>query len=158
MFKKISDVNVQELFGYVFAGIIICCIAVFIIKTVADYIWQTGKILYKRYIIPMLVIAIPIFFYNEIVSYVGINIPFKVFQIASIVIMIIILLLLVLKTGLIRGLCLFTIQVVGAILCVSAIYGGIVILASVFALIMGSTWLIEGKFICMISVNVKPYA
>lgn len=153
MLKQIDDVNVQELFGYIFAGIIICCITVFIIKAVADYVWKTGRILYKRYLIPMLIVTVPVFFYNETVSYARINIPFRAFQIVSIVIMLIILLILVIKAGLLKGLCLFIIQVVGAILCVSAFYGGIVIVASVFALIVGGTWLIEGKFICMIALN-----
>lgn len=153
MLNQINDVNVQELLRYIFAGIIVCCIAVFIIKVVADYIWQTGKILYKRYIIPMFIIAIPILFYNETVSYVGINIPFKVFQITSVVIMLIILLNLVIKAGIVKGLCLFIIQVVGAILCASAIYAGIVIMAGVFALIVGGTWLIEEHFICMIALD-----
>ena len=153
MLNQVEDVNIQELLKYIFVGIIICCIAVFIIKVVADYVWQTGKILYKRYLIPMFIVAFPVFFYKETVSYVGINIPFKVFQIASVVIMLMILLILIIKAGLIGGLCLFIIQVVGAILCVGAIYGGIVIMISVFALITGGTWLIEGKFICMIALD-----
>lgn len=153
MINQIGDVNIQELLRYIFAGIIICCVALFIIKVVADYVWKTGKILYKRYLIPILVIAIPIFFYNKAVYYVGINIPFRVFQIISVVTLLIILLILVIKAGLIKGLCLFIIQVVGAILCVSAIYGGIVIMVSAFALIVGGTWLIEGKFICMIALD-----
>lgn len=153
MINQIGDVNIQELLRYIFAGIIICCVALFIIKVVADYVWKTGKILYKRYLIPILVIAIPIFFYNKTVYYMGINIPFRVFQIISVVTLLIIFLILVIKAGLIKGLCLFIIQVVGAILCVSAIYGGIVIMVSAFALIVGATWLIEGKFICMIALD-----
>ncbi len=153
MLNRIDNVNEQEVFKYIILGIIICCITVFIIKMVADYVWRTGKILYKRYLIPMLVVMIPIFFYKEIETYMKIDVPFKVFKIIASIIMLIILLSLIIKLGLIRGLCMFIIQIVGAVLCVSAIYASIVLMIFIVAVVVGGAWLMEGKFITMIAID-----
>lgn len=126
----------------------------FVIKVLADYIWQTGKILYKRYIIPMFIVSLPLFFYNKIISCVGIHIPFKLFQAVHLVTFLIIAIILVIKAGLIRGICLFILHVAGVIFCACVIYASIVVMAMLFALMMGGSWLIEEKFIRLTALTL----
>ena len=78
MLKNVDNIDFQIACILIISGILICVIAILIIKIVANYIWMTGRIVYKRYLFPIISCLGISVFYKDIAQYIKIPSSFEV--------------------------------------------------------------------------------
>jgi hypothetical protein len=136
---KSENVNVQSLLLFIVLGILVCIVAFFVIKTVADFVMEKRKIMYKRYVMPILVSYVILLFHKRIEAYMKIEIPEEISVGLSLVILLVVMISIIFKLGLVKGICIFLVQSVSALMVVCTIYAGAVLFVSAFAIVIGFT-------------------
>ncbi len=153
MLKNVDNIDFQIACILIISGILICVIAILIIKIVANYIWMTGRIVYKRYLFPIISCLGISVFYKDIAQYIKIPSSFEVWIYVCVAIGIIEIFDLVKKVGLVRGICMFIIQMVVAGLCICLLYMGVVMLVVGIIAFVGGSEIIENKYIVLMAVD-----
>lgn len=152
--QTVSAENASELLIWVPLGILVCLLVVFIIKQTAQFVaFMGGKIVFWRHVIPILLSSALIVFGRDwLISEYDINLSFNILFCVWIICVLYPLIEWIIRLGIIKGICMFILQVISALLLVCLLYASVLLMATAVALIMGMTIAIEGHAVMVIGI------